>query len=382
MKKALLISSYYEQNSNERISLVYKYLKNKYNLKLIVSNFSHARKKYFNSYNFPDDIILVPTLSYKKNISFSRILSHYNFAKDAAKIIEKEQADLVYICLPPNIVGYFCSKYAKKYKSFVILDILDVWPETFPLESSILKKLFINTVGMMWKNLREIAIKKADYVITESLLYSDLLNIDKKKSSTIWLASNINDTLEMVEKNLFKSEFIIGYLGGINKIVNFESLLKMAFNINKEKEVKIEIIGDGEEREHLICKLKEMNLQYSFFGIIYDKEKKKNIMERWSFGYNGQKESVVTALSYKSIEYFYFGIPLINSVKADTWNLVEERKCGFNFQHDHLDEIINKLRKVNIEEIENMKRKTKEVYQEYFTYDRFVENMDSLQIWK
>lgn len=48
------------------------------------------------------DHMYIDTVPYRKNLSVRRLYSQYDFARKAEKILEKEQADMVYMILPAN----------------------------------------------------------------------------------------------------------------------------------------------------------------------------------------------------------------------------------------------------------------------------------------
>ena len=48
------------------------------------------------------------------------------------------------------------------------------------------------------------------------------------------------------------------------------------------------------------------------------------------------KKSVCVGLTMKSIDYFEFGLPIINNIKGDTWNAVEEYGIGINYRRRDL----------------------------------------------
>lgn len=374
-EKALIISAWFRPCSNSRAYMVNEYMKKKYKTKLVISDFSHHKKEKI-KYDF-EDVILIPTISYKSNISIRRIVSHINFAKSAAKLIEEENPSIVYICLPPNSVGFYCAKAAKKVGAFIILDILDVWPETIPIKNQILKEIFLRTMGVLWKKYRNMAKEKANFVIAESNIFSEILKLDKKKSQVVWLATPLNFEIGISDYTSKKNELIIGYIGTINKLVDFNSFVKIAKELRNRK-IKIEIIGDGEYKDRFIEKLKEEEIEYKYYGIIYDENIKNGILSQWDFGYNGQKDSVVTGLTYKSIDYFSHGIPLLNSVKNDTWYLIEEYNCGINFTHKNLEEVIRKFNRISCADIKGMKKNTIDLYKNLFTWEIYEENMNRI----
>lgn len=100
------------------------------------ANFSHHFKKY-RSESWQDNkvnenfiIRLVPTNSYKKNISFGRLLKDYVFGKNAMRRFVKEsKPDLIIAAENPLCMGKPAYEYAQKYSIPIIYDQMDIWPE-------------------------------------------------------------------------------------------------------------------------------------------------------------------------------------------------------------------------------------------------------------
>jgi hypothetical protein len=62
------------------------------------------------------------------------------FARDAFRQVRKLNPDLLYVEVPPNSLCREAARYRKKHPhTRLILDIFDLWPESFP--SNRLKKL-------------------------------------------------------------------------------------------------------------------------------------------------------------------------------------------------------------------------------------------------
>ena len=49
------------------------------------------------------------------------------------------------------------------------------------------------------------------------------------------------------------------------------------------------------------------------------------------------KPGVCVGLTMKSIDYFCYGLPLINNIPGDTWQLVEEHGIGVNCSEKTLE---------------------------------------------
>jgi len=189
MKKVLIISCFIDKIENARPYLAYKFFRNNYDTKVIYSEFSHTFKKYI---KYEDEhFIPIKTLGYKRNISFSRILSHIIFALKIKGIIKKEKPDLIYVAIPPNAAAYSVIKIAdKNKKTKVIIDIVDIWPETLPIPI-VCKRYFNFFVGWFWKYLRNYALKRADYIICQSNYFKQKLALKGNNIQVIHLAKII-----------------------------------------------------------------------------------------------------------------------------------------------------------------------------------------------
>ena len=316
-------------------------------------------------------------MSYKRNISFSRILSHIIFALKIKGIIKEEKPDLIYVTIPPNAAAYSVIKIAgKSKKTKVIIDIVDIWPETLPIPI-VFKRYFNFFVGWFWKYLRNYALKRADYIVCQSNYFKQKLNLEGDNIQVVHLAKIIKYYEEPIADVAFGKVIKIAYLGSMNTITDFDTLLKISKKLGSEH-MEIILIGDGERKDWLLSALKESNIKYTYFGKIFEEGKKKEILSKCDFGFNGYKSNTEVALSYKSIDYLSYGLPLINSAKNDTWDFVEKYKIGFNYNENAVDQLIKKLKILNNGELVRMKKNAYRCFLENFTWDKYETKMSGI----
>ena len=369
-KNIVIISNFYKETENSRPNLIYKYFKESdYDVKVLHSDFSHSEKKeeikFMNS-----DFIAIKTLSYKKNISIKRIVSHVLFALSIIKTLKTMKIDLIYVNVPPNILGYMVAKYCKKNKIKLILDIIDLWPEALPISKKY-KKILNITVNIPWKLLREKSLKLSNYIMTESEYFYKILKLENYRASkTVYLKKN--HKIEYFEKIKSKNIIRIGYLGNVGQIYDFDSLIMICEKLTSYINVELTIIGEGEYRKTLINQLNEYGINYKFYGIINNETEKYKILKECDFGFNGYKNETEVALSYKSIDYFSYGLPIINSAKGDTWEFVKKRKIGINYS-DINDKFILELLKLN--KI-NLNFEVLKFFKENFSYESLKEELN------
>ena len=144
MKTAVLISCFdWYKSRLQPIKLELE--KNQYKVIVLLSDFIHGKKTKITE-KLPE-CTYISVKPYKKNVSVKRLLSHHFFAKDVLRQLNIIRPDLVYALLPPNSVSDVCRKYKLKNPDIkLILDVIDMWPESMP------GKRYHNTLPFLyWK---------------------------------------------------------------------------------------------------------------------------------------------------------------------------------------------------------------------------------------
>lgn len=363
-KKVLVVSYVFNLSNTVRAYAVYKALQDHYNVKVLYADYDHYSKKHV---VYPDkDFSNVSVPAYKTNFSPMRIISSVIFSWKTIKEVKKNPVDLVYVICPPNLGAYLMSRKCKKNNIICMLDIVDLHPESIPINQRI--KNIGNFFGLyFWKNLRDRAIKYSDKVIVECEYYiSAISNKYKDKISTIYLSKKSEITHLSLE-NIQEDVINIVYLGSIGHIYDFDSLINLSELLMKNNvKVNIHIIGDGEKRAWLLDELTNKHIPYTYYGKIYDEKEKQKIMEFCDFGFNGFKPETSVGLSYKSIDYMDYGLALINSTKHDTWNLIENHGAGLNYSSDNIPLLVDEIVRLDKDEIVMMKKKSRQLFEHYF----------------
>lgn len=370
--KAILVScfNYYDQ----RLKYVREHIESlDYNVTYIFSDFDHINKvKFIKNYT---NSIQINTPEYKKNISLNRIYSHYAFSKALYKEVEKINPDLIYAMFPPNLVANSMSNYKlKNPKVKLVFDIYDLWPESFPINKIKNKMPFI---FKKWANFRNLALRNADYIYTECHLYQNILKkeLDGLNTGVLYLTKEKGDDFEY---QIDFKYFDICYLGSINNIINIKLITDILKEINTTKEVRLHIIGDGERKKDFLRVLNEANINYIYYGKIFNDSEKKEIMSKCQFGLNLMQESVSVGLTMKSVDYIEGGLPLINNIKADTEKIVDTYNIGINVGLQNPKIVARQIVKLTPEDIYNMKNNTKLVFDKYFAIEAFKSKLDNI----
>lgn len=351
-----------------RVDLIKKYYNNnEKNVLIISTDYLHREKRYRKDCELKKDYLYIPTVPYKQNLSLKRLLSHYIFAKRAFKYIKTLNPKEIYVLIPCNSLAKFAARYKNEYKCKLILDIIDLWPESLPFGD--IKKYW---PLCLWRGLRDNNLKYADSIITECDLYQKSL-IEKCHNVAIktvyWPQTDYRNIHSHV---LTQDEVQFLYLGSINHIIDIDTIIKMLTAINKVKRISIHIIGDGEQRLTFLEQLSKYSLKFYYYGTIYDDYKICEIASLCSWSINIMKQSVNVGLTMKSVSYMALGLPIINNLRGDTWEFVENFNIGINLDNNFYEIIecpINKIREMGIN--------SRKIYMLKFSSDAFFSQLEN-----
>jgi glycosyltransferase involved in cell wall biosynthesis len=134
--------------------------------------------------------------------------------------------------------------------------------------------------------------------------------------------------------------------------------------------VKIHIIGLGESKNLFIKTLRKKGIEVIYYGPIYNDDYKIKIFNKCSFGINMMKDSVMVGLTLKSIDYISAGLPLINNIKGDTYELVKDYKIGINVGSD-LDLAAKEIAFMSNDNYRELRKNTLRIYNENFSEQIF-----------
>ena len=334
---------------------------------IYMSDFFHHKKRYYKDAEKYADVRYVHAKRYKKNLSVGRLLSHRKWAKDVYALLIEERPDAVYALLPPNSIAKYMAKYKEKYGCQLFLDVLDMWPESFAKGGSRLRQL-LKLPFSVWRNERNKALEQADKIYTECALYQELLKNQGIKNAEFTTRYLIGPRLRQDRVYMPEADSInLCYLGSINHIIDIPKIVEIAKAIHAWKRVRVHIIGRGESKEFFIQALSEAGIKVTDYGAIYDEEKKQQIMNHCDFAINIMKDSVAVGVTTKSVDYLWAGVPLLNTIKFDTAQLVQKYRMGYNISTDTIEATAKEIAALTEEQKQEMRKNATKCYLENFS---------------
>ena len=372
--KVALISCF---NFEMRTELLKEYFQGQScEIKVFGADFDHATKTY--TADLPD-VCAVHVKRYKKNLSFARLSSHTGFAKQMRKELRAYRPDVVYAQAPPNSLIKACARYKKESGCKLIVDLLDMWPESLPVSG--FKKLLAAPLLRCWRRRRDKFLRHADLLLVECDLYRQVLRAKKVRlpqTETVYLGK---EAYQNPPPDLADDRIDVCYLGSINNIIDIPKIAALLSAVDKHKKVRVHIIGGGENRQTFIDALTTHGIETDYLGKIYDQERKAAVYAKCHFGLNIMKDSVTVGLTIKSLDYFQAGLPLLSNIKGDTRALLKTYGAGFDIDGD-LEPLAAQIAALRPEDFLTLRENTRRLFAENLerqkVFDKLKNALDAL----
>lgn len=303
------------------------------------------------------EYLWIKTPPYAGN-GFARVLNMKSFVnqltKNAKKISQKYNPDLVIASSTYPLDNYPARKIANFSKAKYYYEVHDLWP----LSPKELGNMSAFHPFILWMQRAEnYAYKHADKVIsmlpnTKEHMKSHGLSLDKWSyvpngvNISEW---NSNVKLNPVTKNEISSirdsyNFLVAYTGSFGIANALDSLIKSA-NFIKNNKIALVLVGEGPEKQNLIELRNSLKLENVFFLEPIPKFEIPAILQNFDALYIGLQRQPLFRFGIspnKLIDYMMASKPIIQAIDAGN-NMVEEAQCGFNAEPENPESIANSI---------------------------------------
>lgn len=333
-------------------------LKYGYNIDIIGGSFVHDRKKHILNKNEKYRIENHEGLKYHilNGISYSgslmRILSMIEFMIKVFFYEKKLKVkpDIIYCSCPHPFNGLISLYLSKKYKCKFILEIRDLWPETWVEMGAMTEK---NLVYKIFAYIEKLLYKKADKIIG---LMPGIEAIKQKgvaENKIIWISNGVD--LEEFDKNYFKepvykfdkNKFNITYTGSIGIANALDEIFEVAKELQEEN-IMFNIIGEGPLKDKYINYCKENNINnIKFYNSIFKNEVPALLKESDTLIVTTKKCNLYKyGISFNKIfEYLAAAKPIIISYDTE-YDFIKKANCGFSIPAENNKEMLNNILKI------------------------------------
>lgn len=260
----------------------------------------------------------------------------------------KGKFDVVVVTSPPLFVGISAYLISRIKRIPFVFEVRDLWPES-AIDTGVVKSKLIIKLAY---RLERFIYKKAKLINVLTPAFRDTLiekkNIKEDKIIFIPNAADFSlseDLLQNFDAQSFKKEkgfenkFIITYVGAHGVANHLEQILD-ASNLLKDTNVLFLLIGNGMEKERLIQKAKDLNIEnVKFLDSVPKSEVFKYILIS-DLGASVLKkvDTFKTVYSNKTFDYMACKKPILMAIDGVSRKLVEDAGAGTYVEPENAEE--------------------------------------------
>lgn len=351
-------SSPYGSESSDRYRYICQALqKGGANVVQFISSFDHALKCRRRAERTAWRVVQVYEPGYRRNVSLKRLYSHGIFdlfigAYFLREAVRSGVPSAILIAVPHNGAACVASLFGKLMRSVRIVDIHDTWPESILGVHEV--RGAARLVFWLWKALADLALLLPDHVFAESKQYAQRGGSIRQRwgrtpARCIYLGGDPAyyrgvKAIDALPSPLDSASFLLAYVGTLGANYDLDSVME-AFRIfsSECKGAGLMMLGAGEREAELREWAFARGLKIWFSGriphvVLLGYLKCANI------GLNAFRAGGNVAYSYKCNDYLLSGVPVINSLKGETAEILEEFEIGFNYNAGDVDSLVQAMR--------------------------------------
>lgn len=357
-KKILIIANFTKlpwEQGNSRFPYIIDLIdKEKYDVELVTSSFSHGnkiqREKQPEEMKLDYKITLIDEPGYKKNVSLKRFYSHHVFAKNVEKHLGQiEKPDVIYSAVPSLDVAKVAAKYAENNDIKFIIDIQDLWPEAFKMVFNV--PLISDIVFYPMKRKADYIYSKASSIVAVSKTYANRAAIVNKKFDkklSVFLGTDLekfDEAHKKFEIVPFDDVIRIAYIGTLGSSYDIKCVIDSIKILNDKgiKNILFVIMGNGPLQEDFEAYSKEKDVNCDFTGRMAYEEMIGKLCS-CDIAVNPIRKGSAGSIINKVGDYAAAGLPVVNTQESKEYRkLVEDYQIGYNVENDNAVELAEKL---------------------------------------
>lgn len=294
------------------------------------------------------NIKFIDSGSYKKNVSFSRLIFEFRYYLKVFLYFYKNRYDSILIVSPSMIYGSLFLIYSKLFKIKVIVDVLDVWPEHFDTVLSNRKKFFLNPLLAFLRYERNILCSYADLTLFCSKDYLDLVGHDrgtsKKKVRYIGSSRNKISIKSDTKYKISKSSISIIYAGTFGETYDMKSLIEAIRKLTiNNLDFNFYFAGEGYYKDKIIQLCKQYPQKIFYLGILSPKDL-DIVLSQVNIGMSTYVSDSKVSMPLKFFDYIAHGLYIINSLDGEISRIIDRHSIGVNYDASESDALYDTLK--------------------------------------
>lgn len=338
---------------------------------------------------------LVHAGGFSGHFSIGRIRYHARVAARFRERAKDEPLPDIIVCGFPTIeLSAACVEFGEKHGIPVVLDVRDLWPETFTRAAPKVLEPFVKLAITPFVRKTRNAFRRATALcgITQPIVgwattYAGRNRTERDK----WFPHGYPTptlTAEQREAGLLKwrtlgievgKTFVVCYIGGLHSVLELETVLDAAHLLESScPRIRFVIAGTGSQEARL-RRLAASRSNVVFSGWI-GSEEIWTLMELASVGLVCYRShfDFEASIPNKPIEYMAGGLAVLSSLERGVLkDLLEERHCGMSYRNGSPQQLAAIIRNLCEEPLttESMGKNGQRVYRELFDAETVYNGM-------
>jgi glycosyltransferase involved in cell wall biosynthesis len=286
------------------------------------------------------------------------VLSHLVFDACLAlaavrELLVRGRPRSIYCPIPHNLGALLLALIARTVGSRIVIDVHDTWPES--LLAIHRPRPHERPVYRLWRWAADAALRLADGVVAESVRYAeraDRVRVPRglAPARCVYLGgdlpyySNAQSSLALPPEIAAATARFV-YVGNLGRNYDLALLVRTVRTVQEEHpEACLVFLGGGELEPGLRSLAAELGLKTWFSGLLPHRDLIALLGDMY-YGLNTFAAGGNVAYSYKLNDYLLAGIPVINSLPGEAWEMVERNDLGYNYTAGDASELSAALRR-------------------------------------
>ena len=358
--KILILTQYYPPETGapqNRLSSLAKYLKEFGNEVEVLTAIPHYPKyEIFEGYKrrtFSKELIDgIPVyrgyIYITKNKGLiPRVISYFSFTLSSYFTGRRrlEKPDVIICESPPLFLGISAVLLKRKWKSKLVFNVSDLWPESAE-EIGLVKNKWILKRSYKLANW---IYKNADLVSGQTQGIINAINLLQPGKKLFWLPNGIDPKKfadQASSSNGIKTTFNLLYAGIIGHAQGLEVILHAAKLLNSQKDLHFYIVGDGPVKEEL----KKLQTILALTNVTFIPNQPSHKIAEWLAACDAyivplKKLNLFKgAIPSKLFEPLYFAKPILLGVDGEAKELfVDKAKGGLFFEPENAEDLAKNI---------------------------------------
>lgn len=305
----------------------------------------------------------IPTLPYYKNVSIRRMVSHIAYAikwwRDGNKLLkplerlEPLKPDLIILSTPPICTGLVALYFKKRYGTKVVLDIMDLWPETFERVAPKWALWPMKKLSGFIRNHADLVTSVADAYPGKTFYHGIELGVG--------VGVGVGAGLRIV------------YIGNLGVTYDLKTVIEA---VKKIEGATLKIAGEGAQADMVKAAAAESNGKIEYLGYLGKSELDELLLSS-DIGIVPMSPESCVGVPYKFADYAKAGLAIVSSLGGESLALLKEYGAGAEYSPHEVESLkaaIEALR-VDLSEAKEAARKlaeekldSKKIYKSYVDY--------------